>query len=163
MIELVSIDEVFAMAVQIEDNAARFYRRAAELNKGKTEHAIFEKLAAMEDGHRKQFAAMREAAPKQENGSGELQPEGVMYLEAIASGYKVEGSPKITASLTGSESVIDILRIAADLEKQAILFYLGLKKVVSDAPAQQALEDIIDEEKEHFVALINELRRHEGN
>ncbi|MBT8042832.1 MAG: ferritin family protein [Pontiella sp.] len=162
MIKLVSMDEVFAMAVQIEDNAARFYRKAADLSNGKSSTDVFEKLAAMEDGHKQKFAAMREAAPRPSDGPEELEQEGAMYLEAIASGYRVEGSPKVAEELTGDESVVDILRLATELEKQAILFYLGLKKVVSDAPTQQVLDDIIDEEKEHFVSLIVELRKEEG-
>ncbi|VGO16998.1 hypothetical protein PDESU_05592 [Pontiella desulfatans] len=155
MVNLVSLDEVFAIAVQIEDNAGKFYRKADELHGAET--GVFSKLAAMEDGHKAKFENMRSAAPT--GGAKELQAEGAMYLEAIASGYRVEGSPTATAALTAADSVADILRTGTELEKQAILFYEGLKKVVADEPTQQALDGIIEQEREHLVALMAELKK----
>lgn len=155
MVNLVSLDEVFAIAVQIEDNAGKFYRKADRLHGGQTE--VFARLAAMEDGHKAKFETMRSAA--ETGGAKELQAEGAMYLEAIASGYRVEGSPAATAALTADDNVNDILRTGTELEKQAILFYEGLKKVVADDPTQKALDGIIEQEREHLVALMAELKK----
>ena len=73
------------------------YRKADGLHGGQTEG--FAKFAAMEDGHKTQFENMPSAA--QADGAKDLQAEGAMYLEAIASGYRVD----------------DILRTGSELAK----------------------------------------------
>ena len=53
----------------------------------------------------------------------------------------------------------EILRIALDLEKKAILFYLGLKDVVPENLGKDKIDRIIDEEKSHVVTLTQELKK----
>jgi rubrerythrin len=49
-----------------------------------------------------------------------------MYLKVMADAHGGEGNPEITKTLTGKESIKEILNIALALEKQSILFYIGL-------------------------------------
>ena len=157
---LLSIDEAFAMAIQIESNAAGFYRRAAGLQGDAEPAAALERLAVMEDEHKRFFGEMRLAVrdrPRPPDPGG-LDPEGALFLSAIGAGYLVEGSAVVAAGLTGRETLSEILRKAIELEKQSVLFYLGLRDVLSDDPQQTALLRIIGEEKKHLVALTGRLR-----
>jgi rubrerythrin len=147
----------------MESNGAAFYRRAAELHQG-TGGQYLGKLAAMEDAHKQMFADIRaEYAREEQDGQVfDLYDEGELYLSAIASGTPVEGSPDIADTLTGHESLADLLRIAVDLEKQAILFYLGVKDVVVGEKAKEVMDRIIGEEKGHVVTLMEELKKTTG-
>ena len=52
-------DEVLAMAEEIEQNGAAFYRKASEMAAVSELRELLHELAAMEDEHRRVFADMR--------------------------------------------------------------------------------------------------------
>jgi len=160
---LFNISEVLTMAIQMEDNGAAFYRKAAELREDKDQVDYLLQLARMEDDHKQIFAKMRDAAGGEQEGSQfDLYNEGGLYLAGIASGHRVEGSPAIADTLTGDEPMVDILKIAVELEKEAILFYLGLKDVVPQDMGCDQIDSIIAEEKSHIVILTGELKKLES-
>ncbi len=157
-------NEIFLMAERMERNAAAFYRRAAELHPGEHNKQFLLKLAAMEDGHWETFAAMRgglEAAEKEET-TYDPMDESVLYLRAMADEQKAEGSPDATASLTGKETMEQLLHLAITLEGKAILFYTGIKDLVPAAQGKAKLDHIIQEEKSHVVILSKELKAVKG-
>jgi rubrerythrin len=49
--------------------------------------------------------------------------------------------------------------LAVELEKQAILFYLGIKDMVPERLGKDMVERIIKEEQSHVVMLSNRLGR----
>ena len=158
--KLFNADEVFQIAVQMEDNAAAFYRRAAGNFADNAATALLERLARMEDDHKKTFEEMRKAMAGPGAGAEQfdLYQEGGQYLAAVASGYRVEGSPAIAESLSGEETLKDIVKIGLNLEKESVLFYLGMKDVVPDELGKDRLDKIIAEEKSHIVTLSKELQ-----
>ncbi len=150
-------DEIFAMAVQIERNGQAFYQKAADLQKDEATRDFFLELVDMEKEHVATFQAMRDQFADAGE-SMDLYDEAGQYLATMADGYKVEGSPKITAALTGDETMEDILRLAIGLEKDAVLFYLGMKDVVPAALGKDKVDWIIEEEKQHLVTLTAKLK-----
>ncbi len=79
-------DEVLRMAERIERNAARFYRRAAEMKSDpRTENTLLE-LASWEERHYDVFAAMRsQLGPEQrEETTYDPDKELPLYLRAMA-------------------------------------------------------------------------------
>ena len=52
-------DEIFEMAIYVERNGAKFYRKAAEQTESPDVKKMLLELAAMEDGHEIIFAEMR--------------------------------------------------------------------------------------------------------
>ncbi|MGD8981668.1 MAG: ferritin family protein, partial [Desulfobacterales bacterium] len=52
-------DEIFEMAIRIENNGAAFYRKAASLQSDIKNQKFLESLANMEDQHQKIFTEMR--------------------------------------------------------------------------------------------------------
>jgi rubrerythrin len=154
-----SADEIFEMAIQIEVNGAVFYRKAAGMQGAGRSADFLLKLAVMEDGHKKTFEKMRQelTAPEKEVTTYDPLEEASLYLAAMADGHGGEGSPAAAGSLTGKETLAEILRTAIGLEKKSILFYLGMRDLVPLAMGKRRIDAVIGEEKSHIVILSREL------
>lgn len=158
-----SADEVFAMAIEMETNGAEFYRRAADLQGDDAARDYFLGLMKMEEGHKMTFELLRkEFAASDAGATTDSYDEGGQYLSAIVGGNHVEGAPSVTELLTGSESMADVVQTAIGLEKEAILFYLGLMDMVPETLGKLKIEFIISEEKKHVVTLTAELKKLTG-
>jgi rubrerythrin len=158
-------DEVFEMAIQIEMNGAAFYRKAAGLQSDQENRTLLESLASMEDKHQEIFENMRKELPGKDKGGKVFDPYGELsqYLSAMADTHGGEGSPSAADALTGSETLEDIVTIALGLEKESILFYLGMKDMVPPKYGQDKIEDIIKEERKHVVQLTGILNKMKGS
>jgi rubrerythrin len=155
-----NVDEIFEMAIRMEQNGGAFYRKAAEQHAGTPAAEQLLALAGMEAEHEATFRAMRNTQKAPPADPSAFDPDGLgqRYLDALADGSGAEGSDAARAALSGNESLAEILRIAVGLEKNAILFYIGLKDLVPDADGQRTVQAIIDEEKAHVVTLMQQIR-----
>ena len=153
-------DEIFEVAIHIEENGAKFYRRAAELQTDAQNREMLEKLADMETHHQRTFEIMRSKMTEEEKTPTAFDPqnEASQYLAAMADTHGGEGSPQAADALTGKESMEEIIDIAIGLEKESILFYLGMKDLVPPKYGQDKLDDIIREERRHIIQL-NSMRK----
>jgi len=152
-------DEILEMAIRIEENGALFYRKVAGLQSDAKNREFLENLAAMEDGHRQTFAEMRNTLTEKEKKGRVFDPQGELslYLSAMADTQGGEGSPSAVDSLTGDETLEEILNIAIGLEKESILFYLGLKDMVPPKYGQDKIDEVIREERKHIAQLTSVL------
>jgi rubrerythrin len=152
-------EEILEMAEQIERNGARFYRKAAELIKDAAVSKLLQDLAAWEDGHERVFATVREDLAHQERESRVFDPEHEtsMYLRAMADGHVFDARVDPADTLTGKESAADILRMAIGQEKDSIVFYTGLKEIISQTAGRERIEEIIKEEMGHIGFLNREI------
>lgn len=153
-------EEMFEMAIRIEENGARFYRKAAEGQSSAENREMLEKLAGMEDRHKQTFEKMKKSISEAEKEATVFDPQGEssQYLAAMADTHGGEGSPAAADALTGNESITEIINIAIGLEKESILFYIGLKDMVPPKLGREKLEKIISEERKHVIQL-NAFRR----
>ncbi len=152
-------DEIFEMAEQIERNGAKFYRKAAEGMSEGDAKKFFVTLAKMEDHHLEVFHAMRQALTAEEKKPTVFDPEGegALYLHAMADGHVFDTSRDPSGMFTGKETVADVLRTAIGIEKDSVVFYLGMKKVVPARLGDAKIDDIIKEEMRHIAILNHEL------
>ena len=150
-----SAKEIFEMAIRIEENGGQFYRKAAGLQSDEESRTFLEKLAAMEDRHAQLFQKMQVRLADKEKASTVFDPndESSQYLAAMADAHGGEGSPTAADALTGEETLKEIIDIAIGLEKESILFYLGLKDFVPPEYGQDKLDEIIAEERRHIIQL----------
>ena len=153
--------EIFEMAMQIERNGAKFYRKAAEGKAGRTSKGLLLRLADMEVQHERTFAAMRDMLTTVEATSATFDPddEAVLYLQAIADGHVFNAKADPDVLLTGKESVADILKTAIGLEKDSIVFYLGIQDLVAKTLGREKIGHIIREEMTHVTLLSAELAK----
>ena len=161
MVIVFNADEVFEMAIRIENNGAAFYRKAARLQSDTKNQKFLEGLANMEDRHRKIFTEMRSTLSESEKSPNVFDPydEVSQYLATMADTMGGEGRPSAADSLTGDETLEEILRIAVGLEKDSILFYLGLKDMIPHQSGKNRIDEIITEERRHVIQLSNLLER----
>ena len=152
-------DEVFEMAEQIERNGEKYYRRAAQGVKEKKSQKFLLQLADMEAQHQQTFAAMRAevAAAAKEDTVWDPENEAVAYLRAMADSNVFKLSEDPAESLTGKESLNDIFTKAVGMERDSIVFYLGLRDMVPPRLGRNKVDAIIEQEKGHIVALTRML------
>jgi rubrerythrin len=161
---LFSADEILQIAEQIERNGARFYRRASQGFTDARARQLLLDLAIMEDGHQKTFAAMRAELARQEREPTVADPygEAAWHLGGMAAGQLFDVTADPSERLTGKETVEEILRTAIGLEKDSIVFYLGIKEIVPKRLSKQRIDDIIKEEMGHIAVLSRELAALKG-
>lgn len=156
-------DEIFEIAEQMERNGAKFYRRAAEYAAAAGARDLLLRLAEMEVEHERIFVAMREDISRKAPGwvarffDVEGQHQAALYLRAIADGRVFDLRTDPAAALTGKEGLAEILRTAIGLEKDSIIFYLGVREAVPEYLGQDKIEAIIHEEMGHITVLTREL------
>ncbi len=152
-------DEVFEMAEQIERSGAKFYREAAEKASDRQTKEMFLNMASMEDTHLRTFEEMRKELSDREKGSTVFDPydEAAMYLQALADSKGFEGMKSPTEKLSGRESTRELLEIAIGAEKNSVLYYVGLKDLVSVRAGRDRVEAIVREEVRHIADLRRRL------
>ena len=152
-------DEIFEMAEQIERNGARFYRRAAQGFSDSRAGQLLLDLAAMEDQHEKVFAGMRAELLQSEREPRAPDPygEAILYVRGMADGHVFDVRKDPSERLTGKETMEDILKTAIGLEKDSIVFYVGIKEIVPERLSKQRIDDIIKEEMGHIGVLSKEM------
>jgi len=154
-------EEVFEMAIRIEENGAAFYRKAADLQTKESDKAFLKRIAQMEDRHKAGFEEMKQQVSDLEKSQTVFDPEQEQfrYLKAMADAHGGEGDPTIVDQFTGNETMEDIIKTAIGLEKESILFYLGLKDMVPKKLGGERIDAIIDEEKMHVAQLSGFLKK----
>lgn len=153
-------DEIFEMAEQIERNGAKFYREAAgNTSDGKVKEMLLE-MAAMEDGHEKTFSQMRKELSAEDRESNVFDPDNevAQYLQTMADFHGTEGKVSSTETLTGNESITEILRIALQAEKNSIAFYVGIKDMLTTRSGREKIQAIIVEEMAHVATIGGKLQ-----
>lgn len=153
--------EAFEIAVEIEKNGAAFYRKAASFKENEEEKEFLEALAKMEDRHQAGFEEMKRVLSDMEQARTVFDPEDELslYLKAMADAHGGEGNPDAAAQLTGNETMAEIIETAIGLEKESILFYVGLKDMVPPKLGSEKIDEIIKEEKKHVVQLSGFLKK----
>ena len=117
-------------------------------------------MATMEDGHLEILQKMRKELSGQEKEQMTYDPnnEAALYLQAMGDARGYEGKVTPTEELTGNESPKEILEIALNSEKESVLFYLGLKSLVSAQAGKDKVDTVIKEELSHITYLLNKLK-----
>jgi rubrerythrin len=157
-------DEVFQVAIKIEENGAEFYRQAAGLQEEAENVMFLEKLANMEDNHKATFEKMRKELTEAQKEKTVFDPDDELtdYLMSMAEYHGGEGSPDAVKALTGNETIEEIINIAIGLKKESILFYVGILYLVPEKMGQDQINEIIKEEQRHVVQLkgfLNKIKK----
>jgi rubrerythrin len=151
--------EIYGIAEQIERNGVQYYRTAADRADGELKTTLLD-LAEMEADHEKTFARMRrqlESPELQLDDSPGDEPIA-RYLQAMAEGRIFDLREDPAAGLAdGQMDTQAVLRKAIDLEKDSIVFFLGLEQLVGSEQGRQQVHQIIREEIGHIGMLSQQL------
>jgi rubrerythrin len=147
-----NLNEVFEIAEQIERNGAEFYRKSALKFEDNSEvKNLLVDLALQEDNHEKTFSDILHKVLKNEgiNQEDELTRQ---YLDAIA-GQFVFNKATEEAELIDNMSKQEVFDVAIVKEKDSIVFYVGLKNILTSEQDKKSIDLIIEEEQRHLVDL----------
>ncbi len=156
-----NVFEVLEIAEKIERNGGKYYRKAAGLVTTEECKELMLYLARMEDDHVATFSQMKKELPevKEDTGFTESYGEAMAYLELYADGQIFQPSADPSETLTGEETMADIIRRAIGFERDSIAFYVGIKAAVLGSGGEEQIERIIREEMGHAKTLSDELAR----
>ena len=156
--------EVLNMAIRAETNAATYYRKAAEIHQDSQSVDFLNHMADMEIKHKESFTDMLGQLEEALKASSEFDPymEALLYLNEMADANGGEGSRQAIEALSASVSLTDIVQTAITMEKNAVVFYIGVKEMVPENLGKDIIQSIIDEERGHIVILATELKKMAG-
>ncbi len=152
-----NIDEILAMAEQIERNGAAFYRRGAQIAQDPQVVALMEELARWEDGHQRLFGRIRVALGA-EGGLPDPEDQAQLYLSALAGSHVFGPDRQPEQVLRGDESAVQILDLALRFEADSINFFAAMRSLLPDGHQASHVDALIKEELGH-VAFIERARR----
>lgn len=147
-------DDVFAMAVRIEENGNAFYKGAAAITKDAKVKKLFDDLAAMEQGHVLFFKELRSQLPASIPTDAVWDPEGLAesYLQATADTH-IFTMEAAELRLKNAKTVGDALDLAVQFEKDSVSFFLGMKELLPDPKGKGQIDKLIQAEMDHVRIL----------
>ncbi len=153
-------EEILEMAVQIERNGIKFYKKAAGIVSGEKTKRFLLDLADMEVKHEQLFTEMKNQLTEREKESAVYDPDdqGMLYLYATADGHVFNPKADINQHIIGGETVEQVFNKAIQAEKDSIVFYLGLREFVPQKAGKEKVEKVIKEEQSHIVILNDHLK-----
>ena len=156
-------DEIFEIAERIEIDGAKFYRDAEANSSNEKVKKMLLGLAEMEDQHKMIFALMRQDLMAEEKKTTTFDPENRLkdYLHAMADGY-VFGTKTQPIAKVNKSNLEEVLVTAMGLEKDSIIFYQGIKEMISSELGKTRIDQIIREEMGHIVTLNGYLTEARG-
>ena len=149
--------DIVEAAVRIEENGANFYRYAVQLATGEEIKALFELLAVQEVKHQETFAkilAGMDRIPPLAGYDGEY----AAYLHGYVDNRLVFTAKAFAAEMANLRDEASALDFAIQRELDSIHYYREMRELLP-ADRRDAIEQIIEEEKEHFVRLSNLKKR----
>lgn len=157
MANILSSGEIVKLGLQIEKNGRDFYDHASKTVKAEKVRQVFEYLSCEEQGHIAVFDSMLNKIDESYQPEENQPREYSEYLLAL-----VEEN-LFTKSKQGYEAARTIkndkqaLEIALGIEKDSILFYNEMKKVL-EAGLHRDIDKLIASEQEHFKRLSDVLK-----
>lgn len=155
-------DEIFQIAVKIEDNGRIFYEKARESVDDRDVKELFSYLALQESEHKKTFLAMRSELPDsfKETTTWDPDNEADQYLKMLADMNVFNNKGGLEEKLKEIADPPQALRLAIQFEKDSILFYLLMQDFTMAARGRDRINGLIGEEKAHLRELARRLRKY---
>lgn len=157
MIPNFNIDQVLEMAVEVETNGEKFYKKAAQAVAEKNIKDILNDLASKEAVHKETFVSLRKGLSKGDKTDKTFDPEEItdLYLREMADSH-------VFVSLTDkgiedlfkkNRTTMDILKVALGFEKESILFFIGMKEFIPSEQGKDKIDLLVEEEMRHVRAI----------
>jgi len=144
------ISEIYQFAIRLEENGEKFYRQMAQKFENAKLKDLFIYLADQEVKHKKLFELMVSKIEKY--APPEIYPEEYFnYIRALADDI-IFNEKKLAEEMSKIKDIIGAIDYAKENESASILYYQGIKNLISDSQ-HASIDKIIEEERNHFVEL----------
>jgi rubrerythrin len=151
MLDVNNVKDAIKTAIQMEKDGYSFYKKAADQTSSNMGETIFRSIAADELLHLEVFQKLFEEKIGKEEWN-DLVNTSKKYVD-------IPIFPKDLKTIEGTNpdtGEIDALRIAMDSEKKAIDYYSKIKDKLSDESVKEIIDEIINQEKNHYNILEGE-------
>jgi rubrerythrin len=154
-------DEVFQIAIDIEENGKRFYEKAMDIVDNPDVKAVLGSLAKEEAEHLKRFTELKAQLPKTATEDTVWDPEHEMnqYLQMMADIHVFRSDLDVEKKLSQAKNPEDILKLGIQFEKDSIVFFVTMQDATEEKKGREIIGHLINEEKEHLRKLSLELER----
>ena len=148
------IKEIIDLALQIEKNGEKIYRKALRHIENPAIYTVLQKLADEELNHIEWFTSLKQSI-KSTTDDPKLVEMGKTILNRVlgAQAFSLEDVEFFEIS-----RIDDLLKLAIEFEKDTILFYEMFRPLLSHTEELNHLDQIIAEENqhiEHFQDALN--------
>ena len=144
-----SVEEIIALAIQIEKNAEALFREAGKKPSNRSLAPLLDWLADEEERHAKRFALLK---PKVKKTTDDIQLEalGKSLVRGILGDqtFSLQG-----VDFSSMDKTDDVLKAAIEFEQDTVLFYEMIRSFVKETDALDCLDTIIEEERKHISVL----------
>lgn len=147
---------IFEIGVQIEKNGKAFYLEAAKRASDDASKALFTELADWENAHIAVFQQLQADLPDMAGDDTLFDPDNelVSYLQAAADSHVFDNSADIAYLVSQCQTTADVFDLALTFEKDSVVYYTTMKKVVPARLGQEKIDLLIDEELKH-ISILN--------
>ena len=154
--------EVLKIAERMEQNAVRFYRKAAGLYHDPALSKLFSELAQWEKRHVQVFAQMKDQFPEQAWEQGSSDPDRVDVSRLDVPPAVFDGHSDPGKELTGNETRAEVFNLALKKERYTIGYYTSLTEFALGQENINVIKNILQEERKHVRILMQSLRQATG-
>lgn len=152
--------EALRAAVRVEENGARFYRKAAAASPDPDAAGVFARLAEFEEEHRGYFYQLSlELEQRESLFVNDPKGEFAASIKALADAgvFGLAADPAAFPDIARSPR--EAVRFAIAMEKDSVVFYLGLQEAMADSEESAKVGGIIKEELRHLAILSGLLNK----
>lgn len=149
--------EVLEMAVRIEENGMKFYADASKAAKSHQLKDLFRVLSEEEGTHIKTFLELKRTLVGDDNPSEGFDPyieDSQLYLKSLADTEVFTDGDAGSKAARSIKSEEDAISMAIGMEKDSLLFYYELEKMIREGD-RKVIESLIEQEKEHVRKLTH--------
>lgn len=151
MVNIFSGSEIVELGIQIEKNGRDFYNALVGKSKNQKAKEKFKYLAGEEEKHIEVFSKILDSVHKYE--PPETYPgEYFAYMNALAKDYVFTQKDKGEEIAKKTKSDREAIDLGIRFEKDSILFYQGMKKVVPEYD-HRVVDGLIAQEQSHLQQL----------
>lgn len=153
-------DEIYRVAAEIERNGCAFYTAAAERVEEVAVRRLCVELAGWEARHAELFESLRSELPLQAREGAVFDPESELqaYVQAAADNHVFSRGADAAARLGACREPAEVLDVAIAFERDSVVFYTAMKKLVEAGCGRERLDTLVEEEARHIALLENEKR-----
>ncbi len=153
--------EVFRIAIEIKDRCAAFYERAQARIQDAEIRELFQNLAQEEAEHRAKIESLAEKLPPGAWTPTVSDPEQDLdrYIQMMADQHVLSSVGDLDARLAEVRTARGALKLALQIEKDSIIFLLGMQEATCEGKDRDLLALLIKEEQDHVRRLSLQVRK----
>jgi rubrerythrin len=157
-------DEVFQVAIEIEENGKIFYDKALEMVDDPQVRNVFKDLALQETEHKRKFQELKQSLPSDASSGTVQDPDHQLadYIKMMADQHVFRTSAGLDQRLQSVTNTMDALRLAIEFEKDSVIFFLSMKDATDESQGRELISLLVKEEQEHLRRLTLELKKVTG-